>query len=59
MQVTEPIKKEKKRIPIKKIYTLEELITSYKELEELDNQMKNLLMDINALKLKTKNMAKK
>ena len=59
MQVTEPIKKEKKKIPIKKIYTLEELITSYKELEELENQMKNLLMDINALKLKTKNMAKK
>lgn len=52
-------KKEKKKIPIKKAYTLEELITSYKELEELENEMKNLLMDINALKLKTKNMAKK
>ena len=52
-------KKEKKRIPIKKIYTLEELITRYKELEELENNMKNLLMDVNALKLKTKNMAKK
>lgn len=53
------IKKEKKKIPIKKIYTLEEIVTSYKELEELENEMKNLLMDINALKLKTKNMAKK
>lgn len=53
------IKKEKKKIPIKKVYTLEELITSYKELEELETKMKNLLMDINALKLKTKNMAKK
>ena len=53
------IKKEKKRIPIKKIYTLEEIVISYKELEELENEMKNLLMDINALKLKTKNMAKK
>ena len=52
-------KKEKKKIPIKKIYTLEEIVTSYKELEELENEMKNLLMDINALKLKTKNMAKK
>ena len=52
-------KKEKKRVPIKKIYTLEEIITSYKELEELETEMKNLLMDINALKLKTKNMAKK
>ena len=52
-------KKEKKKIPIKKIYTLEELITRYKELEELEINMKNLLMDVNALKLKTKNMAKK
>ena len=52
-------KKEKKRIPIKKVYTLEELITRYKELEELEIKMKNLLMDVNALKLKTKNMAKK
>ena len=55
----EPQKREKKKIPIKKVYTLEELITSYKELEELENKMKNLLMDINALKLKTKNLAKK
>lgn len=53
------VKKEKKKIPIKKVYTLDELITSYKELEELETNMKNLLMDINALKLKTKNMAKK
>ena len=59
VQTAEPPKREKKRIPIKKIYTLEELITSYKELEEIENQMKNLLMDINALKLKTKNLAKK
>ena len=53
------VKKEKKKIPIKKVYTLDELITSYKELEELENNIKNLLMDINALKLKTKNTAKK
>ena len=59
VQTIEPPKREKKKIPIKKIYTLEELITSYKELEEIENQMKNLLMDINALKLKTKNLAKK
>ncbi len=52
-------KKERKKIPIKKIYTLEELIISYKELEELETKMKNILMDINALKLKAKNMAKK
>lgn len=59
VKTIEPPKREKKKIPIKKIYTLEELITSYKELEELENEMKNLLMDINALKLKTKNLAKK
>ncbi len=52
-------KKEKKKIPIKKVYTLDELITSYRELEEIETIMKNLLMDINALKLKTKNMDKK
>ena len=53
------IKKEKKKIPIKKVYKLDELITSYKELEELETKMKNLLMDVNALKLKSKNMTKK
>lgn len=53
------VKKEKKKVPVRKIYTLEELIENYKELEEIENRMKNLLMDINALKLKTKNMAKK
>ena len=57
--IKEDAKKEKKKIPIKKVYTLEELITAYKELEELEKTMKNLLMDVNALKLKTKNMAKK
>ena len=52
-------KKAKKKIPIKKVYTLDELITSYKELEKLETQMKNLLMDVNASKLKNKNMQKK
>ncbi len=52
-------KREKKKIPIKKVYKLEELIENYKQLEELENRMKNLLMDVNALKLKNKNMEKK
>ena len=52
-------KKQKKKIPIKKVYTLEELIENYKELEKLETEMKNLLMDVNALKLKNKNMEKK
>lgn len=56
---TDAGKKEKKKIPIKKLYTLEELIENYKELANLEEEMKNLLMDINALKLKTKNLAKK
>lgn len=58
-QAQDDAKREKKKILIKKIYTLEELIINYKELEDLETKIKNLLMDINALKLKTKNMAKK
>ena len=51
---------ETKKIEDKKEnYTLDELIESYKELEILENEIKNLLMDINALKLKNKNMKKK
>lgn len=40
-------------------YTLEELVTIYKQFEILENELKNLIMDINALKLKRKNMQKK
>lgn len=43
----------------KEIYTIEELIQNYKELEEIENLLKNTIMDINAMKLKNKNMAKK
>ena len=56
---TQDTKQEKKKIPIKKVYTLEELLENYKELEKLETEMKNLLMDVNALKLKNKNMEKK
>lgn len=44
---------------LKENYTLEEVIEKYKQLEILETNMNNLLMDINALKLKNKNMAKK
>ena len=44
---------------LKDKYTIEELIESYKELEELDVKLKNIIMDINAVKLKNKNMKKK
>lgn len=40
-------------------YTIDEIIQDYKELEEKENKLKNILMDINALKLKNKNLIKK
>ena len=40
-------------------YTLDELVSSFKGLEELENIKKNIVMDINALKLKNKNLKKK
>ena len=40
-------------------YTLDELIMSYKDLEIAENSMKNLVQDINAIKLKNKNLSKK
>ena len=43
----------------KKKHTLEELIELYKEYEIIENSLKDILMDINALKLKNKNMEKK
>lgn len=43
----------------KQNYTIEELIESYKEYEIQENEIKNTLMDINALKLKIKNIKKK
>ena len=40
-------------------YTLYELEESFKELAEKEEQAKNIVMDINALKLKNKNLKKK
>ena len=42
-----------------KNYTLYELEKSYKELESKENQANKIVMDINALKLKNKNLKKK
>ena len=39
--------------------TIEEVIESYRELQKIENELKNVVMDINAIKLKNKNMAKK
>ena len=43
----------------KKNHTIEELIEEYKEIEKQETELKNVIMDINAIKLKNKNMAKK
>ena len=43
----------------KKNCTIEEVIESYRELQKIENELKNVVMDINAIKLKNKNMAKK
>ena len=51
-------KKEKLKLENRN-YSLDELVLSFKELEELENNKKNIIMDINALKLKNKNLKKK
>ena len=43
----------------KENYTIDELIHNYKILQDKENNLKNILMDINALKLKNKNLTKK
>ena len=40
-------------------YTIEELIDIYKVINTKENELKNILMDLNSLKLKNKNMTKK
>ena len=40
-------------------YTLDELVLSFKALEIMENNKKDIVMDINALKLKNKNLKKK
>lgn len=52
------VKKEKVKLENRN-YTLDELVLSFKELEEMENNKKNIVMDINALKLKNKNLKKK
>ena len=43
----------------KKNYTIEELLELYKKLEKYETNLSNIMMDINALKLKNKNRKKK
>ena len=53
------LKKKKPEFKEKENYTIEELIEIYKKYEEKENILKNLIMDINAIKLKNKNTKKK
>ena len=53
-------KKSKSKAKLKKNnYTIEELLELYQDLGKVETELKNLLMDINALKLKNKNRKKK
>ena len=49
----------KRRRLKKENYNIEELLELYKEIDKVETELKNLLMDINSLKLKNKNMQKK
>jgi len=40
-------------------YTIEDLVNLYRNIEKKENELKNLILDINSLKLKNKNMKKK
>ena len=54
--------KEEKNISkgkLKNSYTIEELVEEYKKFEQKEIEINNLKMDINALKLKNKNLTKK
>lgn len=52
-------RRKKKEVGEKDNYTIEELIDIYKQFEKLEYIIKNIMMDLNSLKLKKKNMAKK
>ena len=43
----------------KKNYNIEEIVELYRVIEEKETELKNIVMDINSLKLKNKNMKKK
>ena len=51
--------KEVKKKKQKKNYNIEEIVELYRVIEEKETELKNIVMDINSLKLKNKNMKKK
>lgn len=58
-KIKEKCKKQVKDEKVKENYTLEELIDSYKNYEQLENQYKDLKSDTKALLLKNRNLEKK
>ena len=59
-EVDEKVEEKLSKIKLKKKnYTIEELLELYKKLEKLENNLGDIMMDINALKLKNKNRKKK
>ena len=58
-KVKENKEEEVKLIEKKANYTIEELVELYKKYEQKETELKNTIMDVNAIKLKNKNMAKK
>ena len=52
----EETQKKKKK---KKNYNIEEIVELYRVIEEKETELKNIVLDINSLKLKNKNMKKK
>lgn len=53
------IKQIKKKEKGKLNHTIEELVEMYSEFEKLEKELRNILLDMNSLKLKNKNMSKK
>ena len=49
----------KRRRTKKENYNIEELVSLYKDIDSKETELKNIMMDINSLKLKNKNMQKK
>ena len=49
----------KRRRTKKDNYNIEELVSLYKDIDGKETELKNIMMDINSLKLKNKNMQKK
>ena len=63
IHIEKEVSDENEELPMKRKkktnYNIEELLELYKEINEKETDLKNIIMDINSLKLKNKNMQKK